>query len=323
MTTSSFVEVSRVGLSKDRRWLTDLWQKDVLWTVGVKEVLLDVRSRYQHIQIVDTPRFGRMLILDANIQCAEKDEAGYHELLVHVGLCRKGAPSPEGGRRVLVLGGGDGGAAREALRHEDVSRVDLVDIDEAVIDAAKRFLPGVWRHPEGGKLDRDHRLRVFCEDGAAFLEQGKGEDGYDLVVVDASDPVGPGTALYSRRFYEAIRGRLRAGGAVCVQAGSFRYLPEVLVTVTRGLGEVFPVVHAYQCHAAVYPGGVWNLAVATLGDDPREVDEARARALKGLCWYSAEVHRGAFALPPLARAVIEREKPDPRALEAALRELVR
>src|SRR5690606_30226788 len=134
------------------------------------------------------------LVLDGNLQCAEGDEAGYHELLVHVGLCRKAVGA--GKKRVLIIGGGDDGSAREALRHADVERVDLVDIDENVMNAARELLPSLWRTPDGRSLDDDERFCAHAEDGLAFLEEG--DEPYDLIVVDASDPVGPGTVLYSK-----------------------------------------------------------------------------------------------------------------------------
>lgn len=306
------------GLSLDRRWLTDAWAPDVMWTIGVTDVLLDTQSEFQRIQVVDTGRLGRMLVLDGNVQCAEGDEAGYHELLVHVGLCRKGARKGE--KRVLIIGGGDGGAAREALRHDDVIRVDLVDIDETVMNVARELLPSMWRTPDGRSLDDDERFRAHAEDGLTFLEEG--DERYDLIVVDASDPVGPGTVLYSKRFYAAIQRRLAKGGAVTVQAGSYWYLPTVLRRVNAGLAAVFPVVRIYQCVTAVYPGGLWNLAIATLGDDPTEVDAERANQLSDLSFYDASVHESAFALPPVARRVLEEGAPALQEVEASVRELM-
>lgn len=316
----SILTLNSAGLSPDQSWMSDRWGKHIFWNIGIERVLVDQRSPYQHIQVLDTKGLGRMLVLDGNIQCAEGDEAGYHELLVHTGLCRAAAQEVPA-RRVLVIGGGDGGAAREALRHRDVVRVDLVDIDAAVTTVAKECLPGIWTHPEGGPIDKDERLRIFHRDGLQFLEES--DERYDLVVVDASDCVGPGTVLYSERFYHAIRARLSEVGAVSVQAGSFWYLPEVLVSVVHGLRQVFPRVDVYQCFTAVYPGGIWNLAMATLGDDPRQVDEARAGQLQNLQFYDAATHPAAFVLPPMATQIIERSEPgDPAALEALLQELM-
>ncbi|GAB4560531.1 MAG: hypothetical protein Tsb0020_07310 [Haliangiales bacterium] len=301
------------GLSADRQWLTDAWASQILWTIQVREIVRDVHTGLQRLQVVDTERLGRILLLDGAIQCAEADEAGYHEMIVHPALCRRGAPSPERGRRVLIIGGGDGGAAREALRHRDVARVDVVEIDAAVIDAARALLPNIWRHPDADRaLDSDDRLHIHIDDGLAWLRRvgaAGGPDHYDLIVVDSSGPIGPSAVLYTDGFYRAIRGALREGGAACVQGGSFWYLPEVFRTVYHGLKRVFPVVKPMECFTAVYPGGIWNLTMATLGDDPEDVDDARADRLAGLGWYSARRHGSAFAIPPTAWAVLRQGPP--------------
>ena len=303
----------RQGITDDGRWLIDSWAKGVRWGVELRETLLDEHSAFQHIQIFDTVELGRLLVLDGNLQCAERDEAGYHELIVHPGLCRAGAVTPPGGRRVLIIGGGDGGAAREALCHDDVSHVELVDIDARVIDACRELMPNVFCTPQSQHsgaprpLNDDPRFVRNCTDGVQFLE-ADGE-GYDHIVVDASDPVGPGTVLYSDRFYSALRKRLRDGGAVSVQAGSWRYLPEVLQTVYTGLSRHFARVAAYQCHTEIYPGGTWNLVMATTGDAPDAVDAARADGLVGRAFYDAQVHQAAFILPPAARAVLAQPPP--------------
>jgi len=306
----------RHGVSDDGRWLTDRWAPQTLLTLGLDDVLYDEQSEFQRIQVVKTRDLGRLLILDGNLQAAEKDEHGYHELIVHPALCRQGAnagaatPSSQKGKRVLIIGGGDGGAAREALRHTDVEHVDLCDIDAKVIDAAREYLPSMWRTPDGRSLDDDPRFVVHIGDGVAFLEQSEA-DGlrWDLIVIDASDPVGPGTVLYSENFYGAIARCLTEAGAVTVQAGSWFYLPEVLQTAREGLSAHFPVVKPYQCFTAIYPGGFWNLVIATRGDDPLEVDEARANELSGTEFYDAESHRAAFALGPRARAVFAQDPP--------------
>ncbi len=302
---SEVVEVQRDALSPDGRWYTDVWSKDILWSVGVKEVLRDLQTPFQHLRILQTERLGRVMVLDRAVQVAEADEAAYHELLVHPGLCRAGSQGEA--RRVLVIGGGDGGAAREALRHPDVVQVDLVEIDPEVPRAARELLPGVWRRPDlEAPLEEDPRFTLHITDGADFVRAtaDREADHYDLVVVDSTDPVGPGEVLFSEEFYRSLVKILRPGGAVAVQAGSWFFLPRALQLATQGLGAVFARAEAYQCWSAIYPGGLWNLVLATPGDDPSRVDENRADALTGCAYYSAAVHAAAFALPPAARAVI-------------------
>lgn len=302
---SATVEVQRDALSPDGRWYTDVWCDDILWSVGVKEVLRDLHSPFQHLQVLQTERLGRVMVLDRAVQVAEADEAAYHELLVHPGLCRLGSQGTE--RKVLVIGGGDGGAAREALRHPDVVQVDLVEIDPEVPNAARELLPSIWRRPDAkAPLEEDPRFTLHVADGAEFVRAAvsRRSDRYDLIVVDSTDPVGPGEVLFSEAFYRTLIKILRPGGAVAVQAGSWFFLPRALQLAMQGLGAVFARAEAYQCWSAIYPGGLWNLVLATPGDDPARVDEKRADALDGCAYYSAAVHTAAFALPPAARAVI-------------------
>jgi spermidine synthase len=133
---------------------------------------------------------------------------------------------------------------------------------------------------------------------------------YDLIIVDASDPIGPGKSLYKTEFYQLLKSVLRENGAVAVQGGSFFWLQGVFNTVYHQLKKVFPVVKPYQCFTAIYPGGLWNLHLATLGDDPAEVDAAVAAGIRTregitLDYYSAETHVASFALPPFARKVLK------------------
>ncbi len=308
------IRLSMKGLSDDQKWLTDQWADQILWTIAVDNIVLDVQSEYQRIQVVDTPHLGRILVLDGNIQCAETDEAGYHEMIVHTGLCRIGASSPRGGRKVLVIGGGDGGAAREALRHPDVVQVDLVDIDQAVIDACRDYMPRVWHHPDRTrKIEDDPRFSIHIRDGLEYLKERGAmaeADKYDLIVVDGSDPVGPGVALYTPAFYQAVYDALKDGGATCVQGGSFWYLPEVFTTVYTGLSDIFEHVAPFECFTAVYPGGVWNLQLGIKGPfDPDAVDDARVQKLGALHWYSTGRHRAAFSLPPIAERLLQKVPP--------------
>ncbi|KAJ8601797.1 hypothetical protein CTAYLR_006824 [Chrysophaeum taylorii] len=307
------ISVPRCGVSRDGRFVSDSWLRGIVWSAEIKGVVRDVRSEFQHITVVDTVSLGRALILDGALQCAERDEAGYHEFLAHVPLLRRGAPRRE--LRVLIVGGGDGGVAREILRHPEVEHVTLVDIDRGVVDAARDLMPTLWP----ASLDADARLDVVFADGCEFVRASP-DSQYDLVVVDASDPIGPGVQLYAPAFYEALRRCLRPRGAVVAQAGSYWYLPRVFRTVYHGLKAAgFPVVMPYSCFSAVYPGGQWNLACATLGDDPRALDdENRAAAFAtehALDFYDPQAHVAAFALPPLARR--ELEKPRPTLADAA------
>lgn len=185
------VSVSRCGVSADGRFVSDSWLRGVVWSAELREcgILRDQQSAYQRIMVVETVSLGRALILDGAVQCAERDERGYAEFLAHVPLLRSGAR--DYGLRVLILGGGDGHVAREVLRHPGVSALTLVDIDEGVVAAARDLLPTLWPP----SLDRDRRFKIVFADGCDYVKSNVEAGSIDLVIVDASDPIGPGMPL--------------------------------------------------------------------------------------------------------------------------------
>jgi len=316
------VEISK-GLSRDRRWVTDVWEKGILFSVAVQKMVHTKQSEFQLVQVFDSPNLGRVLMLDEFLQTSDRDEAGYHELIAHVPMSFKRSETPQHAMHetpwldAVVIGGGDGGSAREILRHPRVRSVTLCEIDPAVIAAAKEFLPSLWRHPYLAKqpLHNDPRLRVMNVDAIKFLrQQYAAGTKYDMIVVDASDPVGPGIELYRPQFYKLLRDVLKPGGAVCIQGGSSVYLKNVLSTVYHGLKAHFPMVKPINCITQLYPGGMWNLVVATTGDDPAIVDPAIVNAIRtppgeALQWYSAEVHAAALVMPPHATTTLAKSPP--------------
>lgn len=313
------VSVSRCGISRDGRFVSDSWLRGVVWSAELKEVLRDEHSPYQRITVVDTVSLGRALVLDGALQCAERDEKGYHEMMAHVPLLRAGARSND--LRVLIVGGGDGGAARECLRHPHVGSVTLVDIDEQVVKAARELLPSLWPPT----LDQDPRLEVVHHDGCEYVTSSARDDLFDVILVDASDPVGPGVALYQPKFYEALRRRLRPDGAVVAQAGSYWYLPRVFRTVYHGLKSAgFDIVKPYSCFSAVYPGGQWNLMCATTNsrDDPAlPLLLQKSDSSLHTEFYDAENHVASFVLPPLAKGELAKPPPDLSETAADLAEI--
>ena len=251
------------------------------------------RTAHQDLLIFDTRRFGRVLVLDGIVQTTEADNHAYHEMLTHAPILAHGRA-----RRVLIIGGGDGGCLREALRHEEVSAT-LVDLDAAAVRAARRFMPAL----SDGAFD-DPRATTVAADGAAWLKRA-GEP-FDVIIVDSTDPIGPGAALFSAEFYAACRDRLAEGGVLVAQAGVPFVQPGVLRAASRRLARAFADTAFYTVAVPTYTGGL--MALGWGSDDPRPRRAARetiaARfAASGLKtrYYSPDVHAASFALPPYIR----------------------
>ena len=268
--------------------------------LGVDRVVEARRTEYQELAVVTAGPLGRVLILDGCIQATEFDEAGYHEMLVHVPLLTH--PDP---RRVLVIGGGDGGTAREVLRHASVQQVDLCEIDEGVIQAARDHLPSL-----AGSLD-DPRVSIHIADGAEFAA-GQ-ERAYDVILVDSSDPEGPASVLYTPEFYAALKAALTPGGLVCSQMESYFIYPELIRRVFGFLPDIFPAPRYYTTNVPTYNSGVIGFALCAAEGDPAAVapDPVRAAALGQLRHYTPGLHSAAFVLPRPALGLL------PPAVEAA------
>ncbi len=264
-------------------WFTEEWVPGLKLSVQIKEIVHKAKTKFQELAVYDTEALGRILVLDDVIQTTEKDEYIYHECMVHVPLLAH--PNPE---EVLIVGGGDGGSLREVLKHRSVKRATLVDIDEGVIEASKRFLP------QWNTGFQDPRARVVIANGLDFVAAAKEE--YDVVIVDSTDPIGPGEALFREEFYRSIKGALRPGGMMTAQTENPVFMPELVRTIYGRVKSVFPVAKLYTGPMPTYPGGFWSYTCGTLGTDP----SAPVRELQGadLKYYSPEIHRRAFVLPP-------------------------
>ena len=268
-------------------WIEELHEEFLGMRYRVKRTLLSGRSDFQKIDIVDTVGFGKMLFNDGVAMISERDEFVYHEMISHVPLFVK--PDVE---RVLVIGGGDGGTAREVIRHDSVSRCRLVEIDERVVEGCKEHIPRT-----SAALD-DPRVQVTIADGVDFV--ARTEERYDLVIVDSTDPIGPATPLFGEAFYSGVRRVLNDGGIVVSQAESPFYYPEQQISLLRILGDRFSRVHLYNYVNLTYPGGLWSFSYAAK-DGPCPLgafDDARVTH-SGLDfrYYSAAIHRAAFVLP--------------------------
>ena len=215
---------------------------------SIDNMLHEVRTEHQHLVIFENARMGRVMALDGVIQTTEADEFIYHEMLTHVPILAHGAA-----RRVLIIGGGDGGMLREVAKHKSVERITMVEIDGTVVDMCKEFLPN---HSQGA-FD-DPRLNLVIDDGMRFVATT--EERFDVIISDSTDPIGPGEVLFSENFYQACRRCLNEGGILVTQNGTpFMQLEEVRTTAARTDG-LFADWHFYQAAVPTYIGGAMTFA---------------------------------------------------------------
>lgn len=251
----------------------------------LQRLLHHERSPYQDIVVAELERFGRALFLDRILQVAEMDEFIYHEMLAHVPLASLGSA-----RRVLIIGGGDGGTLREVTRWPDVETIHLVELDEAVVRVCRQWLPQV-----GGTGWDDLRLKIHYADGFAFL-QDAAPGQYDAILVDCSDPGTPADTLYSETFYRLAYRALAEGGCLVQQALSPFIHRDALAAIGRRLEGVFPQSGVYYCPSIAYLIGLQAFVWGARGTNPAAgpVRDAPAETR----WYTPEVHRAAFITPP-------------------------
>jgi spermidine synthase len=262
-----FAEVARSGFQQRFQLRATLW---------------DGQSPFQHVQIIDTVSFGRALVLDDALQTTEADEFLYHEPLAQMPLLAH--PQP---RRVLIVGGGDGGALRHALMHDTVERVVQVEIDELVVTACQRWLAGI-----AAGAFHDPRAELVIGDGLAYLRDVS--EPFDVILVDSTDPVGPAEGLISEEFYRLAASALSENGIFTMQTGSPLLMRDELDAAATRMRCVFPIVRTYLGHVPSYPGVLWSWTAGSMTLDP---STPRRSAPPGLRYYTPDVHRAAFALP--------------------------
>ncbi|WP_460123841.1 polyamine aminopropyltransferase [Stetteria hydrogenophila] len=271
----------------------------------LKRIIYQAKSPYQEIEVVELEYLGKALILDGKIQSAILDEYVYHEALVHPAMLLHGKPE-----RVLILGGGEGATAREALRFKTVKRVVMVDIDREVIEAAKKYLPE-WHQ---GAFE-DPRLELVIDDGFEYVKRNAGREKFDVIIADLADPTegGPAYKLYTKEFYESVKALLAEGGVFVTQATSLSYLAGVHAIIRNTIASVFRYTASYSVFIKSFDDE-WSFVIASDEKDaksltPSLVDERLAALVEGENrFYDGESHARMFNLPAYARRLLESEK---------------
>ncbi|MCL0066779.1 polyamine aminopropyltransferase [Thermodesulfovibrionales bacterium] len=253
----------------------------IQYAYDVERVLHKSKSNFQEIMVIENPYFGKMLILDDVVQLTERDEFFYHEMLVHVVM--HAHPNP---KRVAVIGGGDGGAIREILKHDSVEKVYFIEIDEDVINVSKKFFPTFSCGIE------DRRVEIKCMNGAEFV---KGRDGdIDVIVVDSTDIIGFAKSLFAVEFFKSVRDSLTGEGMFVTLSESLLFHRDMIVEVQEAMKRIFPLVALYTTTIATYAGNWWTFSAASMKHDLRQI---RREPKINTKYYSDEIHQQAF-LPP-------------------------
>ncbi len=277
-------------------WIDEI-HEDVRYGLKAK-VILDEYSDYQRITIIESNRYGKGLLLDSCWMTAEFQEKHYHEALVHPALC-----SANDIKRVLIIGGGDGGTAKECLRHKQIKNLDLIEIDNRVIEVCQEYLPGI-----GSYAWKDPRLNIKIEDGITWVSNAH-ENSYDVIIVDGSDPKGPAKGLFNRNFYENCKRILKPGGVFATQSESPESFFKIHIEMVQIIREVFNFADPLYGWVPMYPSGWWSWTFASK-ESPIYLNPMKERAdqIKEECEiWSIRWQQGAFhAMPAFVERALEK-----------------
>lgn len=269
-------------------WFSEYQTPNLRLGLRISGILANRHTAYQHLMVADTEQYGRLMALDGAIQVTERDEFTYHEMLSHIALSAH--PNP---RNVLVVGGGDGGTAREAVRHDSVDKVVLVDIDQEVMDASREFFPALSQGLDHSKVT------VLAMDALEFI-RGK-RNVFDVVLVDSTDPVDFAEGLFMEPFYRDVFNSLTEDGFLVAQTESPFAEPAILSGAVAEMKRVFPIVRVYWGAMPTYPTGTWTYAIGSKKFDPWET---RSSLPSGTRYYSGEIHKACFVLPPFLQDIV-------------------
>ncbi|RWS23598.1 Spermidine synthase-like protein [Leptotrombidium deliense] len=259
-------------------------------SIKYSKLLYSQQSKFQKILVFDSPKFGKCLVLDDAIQCTENDEFSYQESIAFLPL--NSHPDP---KKVLIIGGGDGGVAREVLKHPLVEQVTLCEIDEEVVNVSKKFFPSLSCAFDNPKLN------VVIEDGTKFVANHKNT--FDVIICDSSDPIGPAQCLFEQSYYNAMREALKDGGIICCQAESYWFDLKLVVSMFKMAKQLFKCVEYASISIPTYPAGQIGFLIACKDkevnfSEPLHTFSNKQQTQMALKYYSANIHRSSFVLPP-------------------------
>lgn len=269
-------------------WLTEQERDNLRIGYRIKEMISFEKSEFQEVAILDSYDFGRMLTLDGVVQTTAKDGHVYNEMIIHIPICMHSNP-----KKVLIIGGGDCGAAREAAKYEGIEQIDMVEIDEVVVKQCKEHLQEI-----SGNLS-DPRVNFIFQDGIKHVKNAQNE--YDVIVIDSSDPIGPALPLFEKDFYASVHQALKEDGLmVCQSQSPVMHMP-ILRNTAQSLRELFPIQKTYIASVPTYPGGLWSF---TLGS--KKYRDINASKLPEDTKYVNEgILSACFQLPQLIKSQLD------------------
>ena len=280
-------------------WYTEQHTENVRFSIKVEKQLHSEKTEFQQIDILESKEFGRFFTLDGLMMVTEKDEFIYHDMIVHVPMAVN-----LGIKNVLVIGAGDGGTIRELTKYKTIENIDMVEIDKRVVEVCKEYLPQT-----ACKFD-DERVHLFFEDGLKFVRNKENE--YDLIIVDSTDPFGPGEGLFTKEFYGNCYKALKEDGILVNQHESPYYdsYAKAMNDAHEKIYGLFKIHRVYQAHIPTYPSGHWLFGFASKKYDP--IQDLKAQEWNSLGietkYYNTELHVGCFALPNYVKRLLEVKK---------------
>ncbi len=277
-------------------WFVETLDADLQPRLRIARILHRQTTEYQDLMIFENPRYGRVLALDGIIQTTEGDEFAYHEMLAHVPILAHGAVE-----RVAIVGGGDGGALEEVLKH-DIDRAVMIEIDPSVVSLSRRFLPSIC----GGAFD-DPRAELVFADGTAFMKST--DERFDVIIVDSTDPIGPAAALFESAFYADCTARLTERGILVTQSGVTFSQPDEIRDTNARMTPLFADATVFLTHVPTYGAGFMTLGWGCRSMEPRRTPRAEIvrrleRAGIATRYYTPDIHLAAFALPAYVGALM-------------------
>nr|UWI51029.1 polyamine aminopropyltransferase [Clostridioides difficile] len=280
-------------------WYTEEWTENVRFSIKVDRHLFEGKSEFQRIDVFDSEEFGKFLTIDGLMMVTYKDEFIYHDMITHVPMATN-----LNIKKVLVIGGGDGGTVRELSRYPKVEKIDMVEIDKMVVDVSKEYIEIC-----SCKLD-DERVNLYFEDGVKFVKEAC-DKSYDLIIVDSTDPIGPGEGLFSTDFYRDCYRILTDDGILVNQSESpyFEFNAKEMKRANDKLKGIFPISKVYQAHIPTYPSGHWLFGFASKKLDPiknQDRDGWEKLNLKTK-YYNSDIHVGSFMLPQYVKEMLNEE----------------